>query len=495
MNHKKIIANSSFSVIHIVINSCVLFFLYRFLIRTIGVESLGIWSLVFATTSVTGIAQFGLTGSVVKFVAKYKAHDDLEKAGKIIETAFITILVLFAAILILFFPLARKILLFVVDSPYHSNALLLLPFALTTIWITSISGVIQSGIDGCQQIAGRTVITSACSLIYFFCCLCLVPKYGLHGLAYSQIIQAVLLLFSYYILLKLILPQLPILPITWNWRCFKEIFPYGSNFQLISLMSMLLDPLTKVLISKFGNIGYVAYYEMAYKLVSHVRSLIISANSVIVPAIADQVEKFPANLERYYRYNMSIILSISLPIFGSVMILSPTISDLWIGHREYIFVLFLMVLSLGWLSNTISAPAYFFYLGIGKLRWNLISHTLIAVLNLLFGYILGSFYGASGVALANCLSLIIGSIVVFHSYHASRNISYRAIFSSYDIVLVLIYSMVIFVSISMLCYLPSIVSSGFLSLIAISILLVSSIYLSYVNPASRYLLKSLKNLI
>jgi len=68
MQRRQILINAIMSVVQIVVIGIVLFILYRFLLNTIGVEQLGIWSLVLATTSVTQIASFGLSGSVVKFV-------------------------------------------------------------------------------------------------------------------------------------------------------------------------------------------------------------------------------------------------------------------------------------------------------------------------------------------------------------------------------------------------------------------------------------------
>ena len=48
-------------------------------------------------------------------------------------------------------------------------------------------------------------------------------------------------------------------------------------------MTMLLDPLAKVLLSRFGGLSAVAYFEMANRMVSQARSLIASANQVLVP--------------------------------------------------------------------------------------------------------------------------------------------------------------------------------------------------------------------
>ncbi|MFX0141665.1 MAG: hypothetical protein ACFFDN_48960, partial [Candidatus Hodarchaeota archaeon] len=99
MQKRQILINAIMSAAQIVIISGILFILYRFLLNTIGVEQLGVWSLVLATTSITQIAGFGLSGSVVKFVAKYIARRDNENISGVIQTAAITVSVFVGFIL------------------------------------------------------------------------------------------------------------------------------------------------------------------------------------------------------------------------------------------------------------------------------------------------------------------------------------------------------------------------------------------------------------
>ena len=79
------------SVIQVVIIGGTLFILYKFPLITIGVEQLGTWSLVLATTSVTKIADFGISASIVKFVAKYIARGENENVSNIIQTAIFSV--------------------------------------------------------------------------------------------------------------------------------------------------------------------------------------------------------------------------------------------------------------------------------------------------------------------------------------------------------------------------------------------------------------------
>jgi hypothetical protein len=52
--------NAGTSIVQVILSGVILFVLYRFLLITIGVEQLGIWSIVLATTTVTHISNLGL---------------------------------------------------------------------------------------------------------------------------------------------------------------------------------------------------------------------------------------------------------------------------------------------------------------------------------------------------------------------------------------------------------------------------------------------------
>jgi hypothetical protein len=50
------------------------FALFRFLLGTIGIEKVGIWSLVLATTNVTRISELGFADSLLQFVSRSLAN-------------------------------------------------------------------------------------------------------------------------------------------------------------------------------------------------------------------------------------------------------------------------------------------------------------------------------------------------------------------------------------------------------------------------------------
>lgn len=422
MQKRQVLINAIMCVVQIVIISVVIFILYRFLLKTLGAKQLGIWSLVFTTTSVTQIANFGLTGSVVKFVAKYIARGENESVSGVIQTAAISVGLFIGLILLAGYPIARWILWLVIPSDSLQSAYAILPFALFSLWLMIIISIFQSGLDGLQRIDLRNLLLIGGTILHLFLCFVLVPPYRLMGVAYARVIQNFVIFISSWFVLKKHFPLLPFLPYKWDKGIFKEIIGYGINIQIITVIRMLYDPVTKVLLSKFGGLSVVAYYEMANRMILRFRALVVSANQVLVPAIANLQEKIPEKIQSVYLTSYQLLFYLALPIYSLIIICTPVISELWIGHYESIFVIFGTLLAIGWFLNTLAGPAYFTNLGIGELRWNVLGHITIASLNAGLGFLLGMFYDGIGVVVAWVVSLAIGSSIIYLSYHIKHRI-------------------------------------------------------------------------
>ena len=422
MQKRRVLINAVMSSIQIVVISVVLFLLYKFLLKTIGVKQLGVWSLILATTSVTQIANFGLSGSIVKFVAKYIARREIENVSLVLQTATISISAMAGFILLIAYPFARWVLRLVISTESLELALSILPYAFFSLWVMMITSIFQAGLDGYQRIDIRSCLLMGGAILHLVLCLMLAPTYGLIGVAYARIIQNLVIFLSSWLLLKRYLPLLPVFPYKWNKGLFKEIIGYGINFQVISIASIFYDPITKALMSKFDGLSMVGYYEMASRMIQQFRALIVSANQVLVPAIANLKEKSPAKIQSVYLTTYQLIFYLSLPLFSMTIISAPIISELWIGYYENSFIVFGTLLAAGWFLNTLNSPAFFANLGVGELRWNVVSHIAIALLNTCLGFSLGLIYGGIGVVVAWVISLSLGSSIVYLSYHINHRI-------------------------------------------------------------------------
>src|ERR1700685_2230223 len=83
--------NASSSLVQLVVATLSLFVLYRVVLDILGPREFGIWSLVVAATSMVGLSNMGLTGSIVKHVADSQADGDLHRLAGLIETTVVSV--------------------------------------------------------------------------------------------------------------------------------------------------------------------------------------------------------------------------------------------------------------------------------------------------------------------------------------------------------------------------------------------------------------------
>ena len=449
MNKRQVLTNAALAAAQVCVVGGTLLFLYHYLVRAIGIEKVGIWAVVLASTSVGRVADLGFAGSVVKFVAKYAALDDHDSVSEILQTTLITIAIVLALVLLLFYPIAVAILPRLVEPWAVVDAVSLVPYALLSVWASSITGILFAGLDGYQRVDLRSVLISVRSVLYTGLCVLFVGHHGLIGLAYAHVLQHFVIGALGWPLLRRLV-SLPLIPHVWNRRLFREMLTYGANFQVITLATMVLDPLTKALMSYFGGLASVGYYEMASRLVMQVRDFIVTANQALVPTVAELVEKAPDYVRKLYADTYQVAFVIALPVFTLLAVFLPVLSEVWIGRYEPQFIVFASFLTAGWLVNTLTNPAYFIYLGEGRLRWVTLAHVLIAVLNGILGLALGSKLGAFGVVFGWTAALITGSLLSPIAYHIETNVSWRTLVQDADVGLIL--ASAVAIAVAMLVY-------------------------------------------
>ena len=445
--YSKLTRNAILSVVQTAISGIMLFLLYRYLIKLLGTPQLGLWSVILASTSVARLSDMGLTGSVVKFVAKYRALKDDYKAAEVVQTASISIGLVMGVLAFAIYPLLDDLLTLAIPPASMPVALSILPWAVFTLWLGSVAGVLQSGLDGCQRMDLRNLLMIIGNTLFFVAAVWLVPRHGLIGLAVGQAAQGLFLLVSSWFALRRQLTALPWFPRKWSITKFREMFSYAINFQINSVAILFFEPITKLFMSRYGGLSSAGYYEMASQLVVKLRSLLIAANQVLVPAFAELNETSPQVIKELYLKVYRMLFFIVVPYYATIVIILPLVSLLLIGHFELNFLQFGLILAIGWGLNSLISPAYFLNLGTGDLHWNTVAHVLMAVLNIILGLLLGYFYGGLGVVIGSMSSMVIASAIIILVMQKKYSIPLRNIIPSEHLTLVFMVFIVVCISI------------------------------------------------
>ena len=432
MNRQVLSRNVFSAASQTLVQTVVLFFVYRHLIRHLGVERLGVWGIVLATTSVARVSELGLSGSVTKFVSAYRARGDEGAARQVVQTAALTIAGILAIVLPLLYAVLVPVLGRLLPATAVPDALALLPYALVSLWLTAVAGIWLGGLDGCLRSDLRAALVIVSTLVFMVMAMAAARTYGLVGVAVAQVVQAVVLTTAGWIALRRVLKPMPWLPADWSRARFREMLGYGVNIQVMAIVMLLFEPMTKLLFTRYGGLAAAGYFELAQQLIMKARALVVETNRVVVPVFAG-MDGARADARRFYARNVRYLFCLLTPLFAAVAIAIPAISELWIGRYERQFVIMAVSLTIAWYVNSLTAPTYFAYLGEWKLRWVTASHIAFGIGNAALGLTLGPLLGWGGVVTAFGVSLAVGSLLPVWTYHHEHGLRLREMLERSDI--------------------------------------------------------------
>ena len=416
------------------VQAAVLFLVYRYLIDRLGIERLGVWSVVLATTSALRVSELGLAGSVTKFVATYRSQGNERAASEAVQTAALTVAALLAIVLVLLYPLLAWLLPYVLPGAAAADGLAILGYALLSMWLAAVSSVWLAGLDGCLRSDLRAALVVLATFAFLAMVLGSVPRYGLIGLAASQVAQGVLLTVLGWTTIRRVIRPMPALPMHWRGSRLREMMGYGANVQVMAIVMLLFEPTTKVLLARYGGLVATGHFELAQQLIMRVRALLVETNRVMVPVLAG-LEGTGGDPRRFYSRHVRFLFFLLTPAFACLIALAPSISELWIGNYQPQFVVMTIALTIAWYINGLTAPTYFAYLGHGKLRWLTASHVILGVSNALLGLALGPAFGWQGVIAAFVVSLVGGSLLPVYTYHRHNHLTLKSLVWRNDLVL------------------------------------------------------------
>lgn len=386
----------------LVVSLC-LFLVYRIVVSNVGLDGLGIWSLLMIGSTVARVGDLSGGAALARFIAPLDRTADTGKIADIVHTVTLTslgIMVLMCGVLLAFVPVLLPLILPEASIPLARS---LLPLVIAIIIVGGVSTVVMSGLDGFQRADQRAKLLSAGAVLMLGIAEVVVPIMGLAGFAWAQLISQLFVTLAGWALLRQYQPQIGWLPTRWRAAVFRETFSFGLKLNGIMVLTLLFEPLVKLALNQAGDTTRVALYELASRVVTQVRSLVVSAASPLMPAIAQfkagQQAVRDALLQRALRITALAAVLAAL----SALVLAPVASWLVLGRSSPELLAMAVPLAFGW---ALHLPGLVFYLAAqadGRLRWNALSHLVLG-----FAVVIGLlvFAPASGVP------AIIASVVV-----------------------------------------------------------------------------------
>jgi O-antigen/teichoic acid export membrane protein len=404
-----VIKNSIFSVLQIVLSTFCYVVIYYLILHKLGKNELGIWSIITSLPIAISVFGSGVSGCVLRYIPVHTAQNDKKAFNQIIFNGFVFNIVFGGLIVLLGYCFSANILCFLFNAPkIPVRYIQLFRISLCTFFISFITSVLLSAIDGMQLIFVRNKIVIFCSIIFCITAAIFVYYYDLTGILIAQLIQSILLLLcATVILIKVDLFDFSLMK--FNQLYIKLFLTYGQGFQAISLAVLIFDPITKYFLNKYFNLSTVGIYDLASRAVTQIRVLIVSAVQVITPFVSKSNEKRELDInEMFNKINRGASL-LSFILFSTLICFSMII----VGYldennaNQYLFILILLCISYHF--NIMASTAYSILMGLGKLKNIIISHILSSIINIALFFFIGKYLIDDLVVLPIAFSIVLSS--------------------------------------------------------------------------------------
>jgi O-antigen/teichoic acid export membrane protein len=229
------------------------------------------------------------------------------------------------------------------------------------------------------QSAGRiAAVTTASSLLY--------SGRGIESLLIGNVFSYVLVHITTIIVIRRI-ADIRLLRIgNLSGRCCKRLLGFGLGLFGGSVISMLLSPFNKLMLSRYAGVSTIPVYEIAYSGSMQVRALI----AVGLRALMPEVSRIGANMTGYAKDRIAqlnyraikLILLFGLPVYAGLFVFSTFLFRIWLGERfvEALPGAFRIML-IATFASLLCVPAYYTLLGLGRVTQCFYSYAIQAGAN------------------------------------------------------------------------------------------------------------------
>ena len=392
-------------------------------------QRLGLYSLLLSITSTLGAFNAGFSGSLVRYVSIFNAESKPEKAISLIGTLFSSLLAFFTILVVLLNWGSGELLKLMhlgASEAAEFNQLLLLASLVFLIGV--LGGVFLSALEGLQKVYIKNYIVSAVAFSNLIISILLIPHYELKGLFIAYLISNGLAYLAAWIFLQMHLNRtIFFFPISWNKELFCLTFHYNITFQAISVSSLFYDPLLRILLVRFEGLPMAGIYELANKLISQARGILVAVNQSLVPVFAGLENQDSKTRMSLFKQSHRLIFAMGNLVFGMLAAVLPLISIVWIGSANLQLMVVVLILIPGWLFNTLSLPPYFANIGLGHLKPVLFHHLAMALIVPIFCYLSGLLGYKYGVVFSWSIGLMLCSVPLIFIFFHKHNLSLRHI--------------------------------------------------------------------
>jgi O-antigen/teichoic acid export membrane protein len=395
----------------------VAFVMSPIMVRGLGDQRYGIWSLVESTIAYLALFDFGVGASVVRHISRFHEVRDEEGLKRVYSTCLLIFVTAGAAVLAI--TLAAALLW---THPFgYTDGL-----ASDTRWLLALFGVrlavglplsvYPAMLDGFARYPTKSAIRSTFLLIGSGAFLIVLVSGGsIRDLAISNVATHIAEHVCLALAVRRQHPSLRFAPRYVDRAMLKQIRGYSVPAFVALLAGQISFRTDAIVIGSFLDPRYITFFGIAAKLVEYAKMSLYSAATVLTPEIsALEARGDIAGIRRVLIQATRYVLLAMIPVQVGFVLLGRQFITLWMGDAVYADASYpsLVILSIPFslaVSQSISGRILY---GTGRLTWFARMTMVEAGLNLVMSLALVQRFGIIGVAWGTSIPNLVFNIAL-----------------------------------------------------------------------------------
>ncbi len=390
------------------------FIVYRLIVHQLGSEALGTWSMIFSFLIVISSSAMGINSTIINKIITNSEKNCIKFQNELLYNSFI----LYSIIFLCFSIMMIGILYFFLDKILFDN-LKLIFIVISGIYFNINTFSFTAFLDANNENYLKNISSIISFVLFILVSYVLITKLRLNAIGVAYFIQS----FLFFCISALLVKKRYSVSLRRNFKkdLLFSLWSGSWKIQLISLLTIVYDPITKFFLVKNSTLTFIAVYEIGNRLVSQVRNLIVTSNQTLMPHLILKKSQDKKNINIFMRNVLEKNIVISLSIYTSLFLALPFINMFFLQFTNNFLLQIISILFLGNLMNIISAIFYFYYLINGLIKIPLNAHILIGLLNFIIPLLYFLFFKSSinsgyWIVAAWSLSLFIGSFYIVYNF-------------------------------------------------------------------------------
>jgi O-antigen/teichoic acid export membrane protein len=388
-----------------------------FIVRRLGPEGYGTWTLIAAMTGYMSLMALGVPMACVRYLAQHVAERDTRQMNATIGSCAVLYLVIGTAAIVCGAALTVVFGgLYDIPAAWRGQAHVAMGLMVLQV-AAGFIGLLPEGIMFAHHdFVVRNLVRIGGVILRLALTVGLLTLHS--SLVLLALVQLLCLAFDFFVSMLFIRQRYSGIRVRladFEWATVRRIFSFSLYVLLLGVGARLSFETDALVIGAYLSVGAIPFYAVANSLVVYLMDFVIAIAAVVSPMAARlHAEGRVEELEAMFLKWSKVALSISVLAGVFLIVLGPAFIGWWIDpsfeQSSGIVLQILMISSFVFLPvRGVALPVL---LGLGKPRTPTLAFVAAGLLNLALSILLAGPFGLAGVALGTAVPNVLFALVV-----------------------------------------------------------------------------------